>query len=75
MNLGFSYKITKNNQVFVYRNSKKITILRGSNAIEFIEEEQSLDDNELQQILARLTGNYKRGNEKLASNHIRNKKY
>lgn len=64
LDLGFSYKINKNESVFIQRKDKVITTLRGGKAIEFINKIQNLSMEQEQQYLARLTGNYKRGNEK-----------
>lgn len=63
--LGFSYLI-KNKEVSILRNGKKVTVLRGARAAEFCEDVVDMDDTSAQQLMARLTGNYKRGNEKLA---------
>lgn len=47
------------------------TILRGDRAADFLTLIASTDDQEL---MARLTGNYKHGNERVASNHARNRR-
>jgi hypothetical protein len=55
--------------VITHRGKKAVT-LRGSAAARF------LDDVELgdpQQVMARVTGDYKRGNERAASDHPRNR--
>ncbi len=63
--LGFSYLI-KNREVSILRNGKKVTVLRAARAAAFCEEVVDMDENSAQQLMARVTGNYKRGNEKLA---------
>ena len=72
--LGFSY-IEQNNEYKIFHNGKKATVLRGNKAIEFQADLQSLSNNELQQLMARLTGNYKHGNERKAKNHPRNREW
>jgi hypothetical protein len=48
--------------------------LRGADAIDFIAEVESSDSAGAQQLMARVTGNYKHGNERLASTHPRNRR-
>jgi hypothetical protein len=72
--LGFSYRRSKNGDVSIEREGSSVTTLRGKAAIDFIDEVESLDFSEQQQLMARVTGNYKRGNERLASAHPRNKR-
>lgn len=62
--LGFSFLTTKNESVFIYHDSKKVTTLRGSKALSFISKLDFLSSEQQQQYMARLTGNYKHGNEK-----------
>ena len=62
--LGFTYTINKNGTVFIERFSRAVTTLRGSKATGFSEKIQTLSADQQQQYMARLTGNYKRGNEK-----------
>jgi hypothetical protein len=72
--LGFSYRQSKNGDVSIDRQWRSVTTLRGKAAIDFIDEVEGLERNEQQQLMARATGNYKRGNERLASEHPRNKR-
>jgi hypothetical protein len=71
--LGFSYRQSKNGDVSIDRRGRSVTTLRGKAAIDFIDEVEGLESNEQQQLMARATGNYKRGNERLALQHPRNK--
>ncbi|MEO7269847.1 MAG: hypothetical protein ABIW49_11640 [Knoellia sp.] len=45
-------------------------MLRGRKAADFLEDVEAGDDQEL---MARVTGNYKHGNERTAKNHPRNR--
>jgi hypothetical protein len=45
-------------------------VLRGPRAQEFLAEVEGADE---QQVMARWTGNYKRGNERAARDHPRNR--
>lgn len=70
--LGFSY-VTKDAQVTILRNGKKVTVLRGPKADEFLSKVRGVDEASAQQVMARVTGNYKRGNEKRAKHKHENK--
>jgi hypothetical protein len=60
----FTYRITKNNMVFIDYNGKQVTTLKGKEAEKIIKRiEQAATDHEVQLILAKVTGNFKRGNE------------
>jgi hypothetical protein len=71
--LGFEYQIRKNGEVEIMRFGHRVTTLRGMGAKEFLAEVLGAGEKEIQQEMARLTGNYKRGNERTAANHIRNR--
>jgi hypothetical protein len=71
--LGFTFRATKNGEVFLHHRGKLATTLRGEAAAEFLVDMNGADVDEQQQIMARITGNYRRGNERLAKNHPRNR--
>ena len=71
--LGFAYRAVKRGEVFISRHGKNITTLRGDAAQEFLSEIEGASGDEQQQIMARITGNYKHGNERTAGNHPRNR--
>lgn len=58
----FSYHASKD-KVFIYWYGKRVTILRGKKAQKFIAKTTSLDHREAQLAMAKVTGNFKRGNE------------
>ncbi|WP_224816192.1 hypothetical protein [Hasllibacter sp. MH4015] len=70
--LGFSWEIRKNGDVVILHRGKRATTLRGGKASDFLDLAESGDGDAVQQELARLTGNYKRGNERHAKGHPRN---
>jgi len=70
--LGFSYQ-NQSGECRISRNGKRVTTIRGIKALELVEELDSSEFSEQQQLMARITGNYKRGNERLAKNHPRNR--
>lgn len=73
-NLGFDYYSKSNGDVIITRNGKDVTTLRNAKASEFLDEVGSGESNDDQQLMARVTGNYKRGNERLAKSHPRNRR-
>lgn len=72
--LGFSYRIRKNGEVELLHHGKLASTLRGAKALHFVAEVTDCDDADAQHLMARITGNYKRGNERTARNHPRNRR-
>lgn len=66
---GFAWRSRKNGDVVIVHHGSVATTLRGSAAIDFLDDVRDGDD---QLLMARLTGNYKRGNERDAAKHPRN---
>lgn len=60
----FEYQITKDNRVLIYWASRLIKTLKGKEAEKLITRIDSADEKEIQLALAKVTGNFKRGNEK-----------
>jgi spore coat protein CotF len=61
----FEYQVTKDNKVLIYWYNKLVVTLAGKRATKFLRQIEGLDGVEAQLILARFTGNFKRGNERL----------
>ena len=66
---GFDYE-QHGTEVVIYHHGRRATVLRGDRATAFLEDVASGDAQEL---MARLTGNYRRGNERTARQHPRNR--
>lgn len=60
----FSYKVTKDNKVFISWNGKQVMILKGKESEKFLSKIEGAGEHEAQLIMAKITGNFKRGNEK-----------
>jgi hypothetical protein len=58
---GFSYAPRKNGEVVITHHGRVAAILRGARASRFLAQIESRDD---QEAMARVSGNYKRGNER-----------
>lgn len=65
---GFEYEQV-GNDVVIRHNGRRATTLRGATADQFMADVEGDDPQEL---MARVTGNYKHGNERTAKNHPRN---
>lgn len=72
--LGFSYRRLKTGELEVMHRGRKAATLRGRDAEDFVAEVQGLGIAGEQQLMARITGNYKHGNERLAGQHQRNRR-
>jgi hypothetical protein len=72
--LGFTYRTRKGGEIQVLHKGRLAATLRGAQAAGFIEEVESGGPSEAQQLMAPITGNYKHGNERTASNHPRNRR-
>jgi len=60
----FDWRVTKDGQLLVSRGNRVVTTVRGSAAAKLLGKLETVGDDEAQQLLARATGNYKRGNER-----------
>jgi len=60
----FTYRSTKDGQVLISWQGRTVTVLRGASAARFLAAADGADDDVLQQLMAKATGNFKRGNEK-----------
>jgi hypothetical protein len=65
---GFDYEV-RGSEVVVTHHGKTATVLRGARAVEFL---QQVARGDPQLLMARVTGNYRRGNERTAARHPRN---
>lgn len=70
--LGFTYRVRKSGAIEILHHGRSAATLRGRAAAELLSEVRG-DFAAGQQAMARLTGNYKRGNERLAQEHPRNR--
>ncbi len=66
---GFEWTRRKGGDVVITHDGRAATVLRGPKAERFVADVAQQDEQEL---MARVTGNYKRGNERQARQHPRN---
>lgn len=67
----FSYRATAGGEVRIDRGGRVVTVLRGAAASAFLRKVEGASEAERQLAMARVTGNYRRGNERAASAHPR----
>ncbi len=67
---GFEYR-QRGQEVVILHHGVKATVLRGAAASDFLARVETEDP---QLLMARLTGNYRRGNERAARRHPRNQR-
>ena len=60
----FNYQLSKDGKIFLYWEGKQVKLLKGKEALKFTSKIASLDEQGVQLLIAKLTGNFKRGNEK-----------
>jgi hypothetical protein len=67
--LGFAYTVADDGEVRVLRDGRVVVVLRGAAAVRF---RRDVENGDPAQVMARVSGNYKRGNERQARQHPRN---
>lgn len=72
--LGFTFRTRKNGEVQILHYGSLATTLRGAAAADFVADVTNCEPADAQQLMARVTGNYKHGNERLAASHPRNRR-
>ncbi|WP_116995667.1 hypothetical protein [Desertimonas flava] len=65
---GFEYQRRGDGTIVITHHGRHATTLRGRRAAEFLDDV----DADPQEVMARWTGNYRRGNERMSRDHPRN---
>jgi hypothetical protein len=60
----FEFRKYKNGNVSISWKNKEVMILKGGNAQKFLADIEGADEYEKQLAMAKITGNFKRGNER-----------
>lgn len=66
----FEYAVTAAGEVRIRHHGRHATTLRGRRAADFLEDVTATDG---QLLMARVTGNYRHGNERMRRQHPRNR--
>lgn len=61
---GFEWSIRKNGELMISRLGREVTVVRGRRAERLVGRLAAASPEERQHLLARATGNYRRGNER-----------
>ncbi|TYS67451.1 hypothetical protein FZC76_12745 [Sutcliffiella horikoshii] len=70
----FSYRISKDNTIFLDYENRQVKVLKGKEANKFLVRMEAAEDDKAKQlIMAKITGNFKRGNEQSANSDKQNK--
>ncbi len=67
----FSYRSTKDGKILIDWNGRTVLILKGAKAQALQARLDNADDLEEQLLLAKITGNFKHGNERVAKQRSR----
>ena len=67
----FSYRVSKNGKVFISWHGQQVLILAGKQADIFVAKINGLGGVEAQLVMAKATGNFKRGNERQGKASLR----
>ncbi len=60
----FTYRTGKDGKVFIYWHGKQVMILKDKQARDFLSKVEGLDERAAQLVMAKITGNFKHGNER-----------
>jgi hypothetical protein len=60
----FDWRVTADSKVLVSRGGRQVVVVAGAHGAKLAAQLETADGEQAQQLLARATGNYKRGNEK-----------
>ncbi len=60
----FTYDVTKDQRVLIYWHRRHVTTLKGTKAQKFLAQVDGLDHRAAQLVMAKVTGNFKHGNER-----------
>jgi len=70
---GFTYRRRGDREVVIHHHGRVATILRHARAAAFLADIEDAPPGADQELMARVTGNYRRGNERLAGQHPRHR--
>jgi antitoxin (DNA-binding transcriptional repressor) of toxin-antitoxin stability system len=78
---GFSYQVRAGGEVQISHHGRPATVLRGNQAQDFLADVERVNaqgedaqGEDAQLLMARVTGQYRHGNERTARNHPRNRR-
>ncbi len=60
----FTHRVTADGRVFIHRDGRQVAVVAGRTADRLVAALTGADEDARQQTLTRVTGNYRRGNER-----------
>jgi hypothetical protein len=60
----FDFRVNKDDRIFISWRGKLVTILKEWEAQKFLRKAEHLNNQKAQSVMAKTTGNFKRGNER-----------
>lgn len=60
----FSFRVNKEGKVFIFWEGRQVLVLRDKAASQFVRQVTGADTQSAQLLMAKATGNFKRGNER-----------
>lgn len=72
--LAFKFEVKNSGELAMYHYGRFATKFSTKKSQQVLQQLNALDFAGQQQLMARLTGNYKHGNERMAKNHPRNRR-
>ncbi len=68
----FSYRETKDGKAQLFYNNRAVTTLAGGDAYRFLNKMQRADSKQQQMLMAKATGHFKHGNERMGKQSPKN---
>ncbi|WP_394184743.1 hypothetical protein [Metabacillus halosaccharovorans] len=66
----FSYRVNKDKTIFLEYYGRQVKILKGKEADKFLRKvNEAENEKDVQLVMAKITGNFKRGNEREGKDH------
>jgi len=69
----FSYLNSKDGQIRIFHKGRLANTIRGKEAVKFLSKIETLNDQSIQLLMAKATGQFKFGNEKVVKKMVKGK--
>ena len=69
----FTYTVRKDGSIDISHEGRSVMVVTGAYAARLTRKLAGASVEEVKMALAKITGNFKRGNERIAANHLRNR--
>ena len=69
----FAYTVRKDGSIDISHEGRSVKVVAGADGARLARKLAGASAEVVQMALAKITGNFKRGNERIAANHLRNR--